>query len=146
MSFTDVKIKIPDRGCEWRYAPEARVEDFEKSQLKTRLQTGRVDFRGPLRPDEFVRYGRRTCFGGRWKSQNRKIVPLSPYVEKPLNSKVIKSFVPERRSRKCFRVSGFLCSMYIFFEHSMYVSHIRIMGRVHIELSIPGYAAGIRFG
>ena len=32
--------------------------------------------------------------GGRWKSQNRKIVPLSPYVEEPLNSKVIKSFVP----------------------------------------------------
>ena len=40
--------------------------------------------------------------GGRLKSQNRKIVSLSPYVEKPLNSKVIKSFVPELRSRKCF--------------------------------------------
>ena len=39
---------------------------------------------------------------GRGKSQNRKIFPLSPYVEKPLNSKVIKSFVPELRSRKCF--------------------------------------------
>ena len=25
-----------------------------------------------------------------------------PHVEKPLNSKVIKSFVPELRSRKCF--------------------------------------------
>ena len=44
---------------------------------------------------------------------DRKIVPLSPYVEKPLNSKVIKSFVPELRSRKCFCVSGFLCSMYM---------------------------------
>ena len=40
--------------------------------------------------------------GGRWKGRNRKIVPLSPYVEKPLNSKVIKSFVPELGSRKCF--------------------------------------------
>ena len=29
-------------------------------------------------------------------------MPLSPYVEKPLNSKVIKSFVPELRNRKCF--------------------------------------------
>ena len=29
---------------------------------------------------------------------------LSPYVEEPLNSKVIKSFVPELRSRKCFFV------------------------------------------
>ncbi len=36
---------------------------------------------------------------GRWKSQNRKNVYLSPYVAEPLNSKVIKSFVPELRSR-----------------------------------------------
>ena len=42
--------------------------------------------------------GCHTCWWGRWKSQNRKIVYLSPYVEKPLNSKVIKSFVPEQRS------------------------------------------------
>ena len=40
--------------------------------------------------------------GGEWKSQNRKNVYLSPYIEEPLNSKVIKSFVPEQRSRKCF--------------------------------------------
>ena len=59
---------------------------------------------------------------GRWKSQ----VYLSPYVEKPLNSKVIKNFVPELRSRKCFCVSGFLCFMYICYEHSMYVSHIHV--------------------
>ena len=49
---------------------------------------------------------------GRWKSQNRKSVPLSPYVEKPLNSTVIKSFVPELRSRYVFFwISRFLCSM-----------------------------------
>ena len=41
-------------------------------------------------------------WGCRWKSQTRKIVPLSLYVEKPLNWKVIKSFVPEQRSPKCF--------------------------------------------
>ena len=51
--------------------------------------------------------------GGRWKSQNRKNVYLSPYVEEPLNSKVIKSFVPELRSR-VFCVSRFLCSIYIY--------------------------------
>ena len=61
---------------------------------------------------------------GRWKSQNRKIVPLSPYVEKPLNSKVIKSFVPEQRSRKCF--SNFEIPMFYLYGHSMYVSHIAI--------------------
>ena len=42
--------------------------------------------------------------GGRWKSQNRKNMYLSPYVEEPLNSKVIKSFVPKLRSRNCFFV------------------------------------------
>ena len=53
---------------------------------------------------------------------------FSPYVEKPFNSKGIKkSFVPELRS--VFRVSGFLCSMYICYEHSMYVSHI-----IHVRL------------
>ena len=31
---------------------------------------------------------------------------LSPYVEKPFNSKVIKSFIPELRSRKCFSFFG----------------------------------------
>ena len=60
-----------------------------------------------------------------WK--NRKNVYLSPYVEEPLNSKVIKSFVLELRSRKCFRVSRFLCSMYICYEHSnVRFTHSRI--------------------
>ena len=50
--------------------------------------------------------------GGKWKSQNRKNVYLSPYVEEPFNSKVIKSFVPELRSRYVFsefRDSYVLC-------------------------------------
>ena len=53
---------------------------------------------------------------------------LSPNVEEPLKSKVLKSFVPELRSRKCFSCFKMLCSTYICYEHSMYVSHIRIMG------------------
>ena len=57
--------------------------------------------------------------GGRWKSQHRKIVYHSPYVEKPFNSKVIKSFVPELRSRKM-----------LYFGFPMYISHIRISGYV----------------
>ena len=47
--------------------------------------------------------------GGRWKSQSRKNVYLSPYVEEPINSKVIKSFVPELRSRYVFWDSYVLC-------------------------------------
>ncbi len=82
--------------------------DFEKVvELRTRHRTRRVDFRGSQRPDEFARYGCYTRWvEGRWKSQNRKNVYLSPYVEKPFNSKVIKSFVPELRSRKCFLCFG----------------------------------------
>ena len=42
--------------------------------------------------------------GGRWKSQHKKIAYLPPYVQEPFNSKVIKCFVPELRSRKIFFV------------------------------------------
>ena len=57
----------------------------------------------------------------RWKSQ----VYLSPYVEKPLISKVIKSFVPELRSRQVFfvfRDSYVLCK-YVY-EHFMNIMSI----------------------
>ena len=58
--------------------------------------------------------------GDWWKSQNRKNVYLSPYVEEPLNSKVIKSFVPEQRSRKCF--SCFEIPMfYVIYIWTLYV-------------------------
>ena len=58
-------------------------------------------------------------------------MPLSPYVEEPLNSKVIKSFVPEQRSRKCFscfEIPMFsVIYIYIYiYGHYMDVSHIAI--------------------
>ena len=71
--------------------------------------TRRVDFR--LLAEALGRC--RMRWGEQMKSQNRKNVYLSPYVEEPLNSKVIKSFVPEQRSRKCFSCSRFLCDIYI---------------------------------
>ena len=43
---------------------------------------------------------------------------LSPYVEEPLNSKVIKCFVRELRSRKCFSCFGIpMLSMYVRYGH-----------------------------
>ena len=110
VSFRDVKIKIPDRswGCEWRHAPEACAEDlggFEKSQLSWVLWSEEEGSQWPCG-------GCHTCWGCRWKSQHRKIVLLSPYVEEPLNLKVIKSFIPELRSRYVFfvfRDSSVLC-------------------------------------
>ena len=65
-----------------------------------------------------------TCCGGRGgtsKSQNRKNVYLSPYVEEPLNSKVIKSFVPELRSRKCFSCFG----MPVFYVYMLWTFYVR---------------------
>ena len=65
--------------------------------------------------------------GGRWKSQNRKNVYLSPYVEELLNPKVIKSFVPELKSRKCFscfEIPMFYIYIYIYiYTNIMNVLH-----------------------
>ena len=71
-----------------------------------------VGFR--LLAETFVAGATRVGWG---ESQYRKNVPLSPYVEEPLNSKVMKSFVPELRSRYVFfefRDSYVLCYIYIY--------------------------------
>ena len=67
--------------------------------------------------------------GCRWKSQNRKNVYLSPYVEEPLNSKVIKSFVPELRSLKCFSC----------FEIPMFYVYIYMNIICPFRISVSGY-------
>ena len=127
MSFRDVTIAQMGNGareCEWRHAPEARggIWEFWRNlvKLKTRHQTRRVDFQGLQRPDEFAHYGRRSRCEGRWKSQNRKNVYLSPYVEEPLNSKVIKS-------HKCF-------SCFEIFMYSVY-----LLRTFHVRFSIFMY-------
>ena len=80
---------------------------WRKSVSWVRLRTGRVDFRGSLRPDECVRYGRRTWWG--WADGKVIIQRLCislPYVE-TFNSKVINVFfffLPELRSRYVFFV------------------------------------------
>ena len=137
VSLRDVTIAQMGNGateCGWRHAPEAcgGFGGFWKSQL--------VELSSASGEDGWLSLAHRSqvsglCGGchtnwwgrGRLKSQNRKNVYLFPYVEEPLNSKVIKSFVPEPRSR-VFRVSRFLCSMYICYEHHMKVSHISVSG------------------
>ena len=57
---------------------------------------------------------------------SRERLYVSPYVEKPLNSKVIKSFVPELRSRECFSCFGIPMFYVCIYEHYMYVSHILV--------------------
>ena len=68
--------------------------------------------------------------GRRWKSQHRKIVYLSPHVEKPFNSKVIKSFVPELRSRKCFFVFRDSYVIYIWVMNILCTFHVFMYGYV----------------
>ena len=101
VSFRDVTIKIPDsgfdQGCEWRHAPEAWAEIWEKSvSWVPASEEGCLSLaHGGLAAGVHVVWGR-------WKS----LVYLSPYVEKPLKSKVIKSFTSELRSRECFLCFG----------------------------------------
>ena len=146
LSLRDVTIaQMGNRAteCGWGHAPEEHrgFWGFWKSQLvelKTRHRTRRVDFWGSQRPDELARYGRHTrCGVGRWKSQNRKNVYLSPYVEEPLNSQVIKSFVPELRSCKCF-LSFEIPMFYVYMLWTLYVrfTHICIMGMVQKYTSV----------
>ena len=158
VSFRDVTIKIPDRGCdqecEWRHAPEAQMGNgatecgwrhapeprggfggFWKSrlvELSSCLGRRGLAFACSPKPCQWplcrvlLEIG-----GGRWKSHHGKTVYLSPYVEEPLNSKVIKSFVPELRSRKCFsyfEIPVFyvymLWTVYVRFAYSNNLSEI----------------------
>ena len=113
--------------CRWRHVPEARggFRGFWKSQLvelSPVVRRRKVTFACSPRP--WASVAREV--EGRWKSQNRKNVYLSPYVEEPLDSKVIKSFVPELRSRKCFSCFGipmlyiyiYIWTVYVRFTHS----------------------------
>ena len=52
---------------------------------------------------------------------------LFPYVEEPLNSKVIKSFIPELRSRKCF--SCFEIPM--FYVYMLWTFYVRFTYPYH---------------
>ena len=117
-----------DSKCEWRHAPEVHrgFSEFWRKliELRTGHRTRRVDFRLLAEALRKCRTRGWWWWGGRWKSQNRKNVYLSPYVEEPLNSKAIKSIVPELRSRRyfsCFEIPMFyviyIWTLYVHFSH-----------------------------
>ena len=114
------------RGCEWRHAPEVRAEDLGDCEKVSWVESCRpkkkADFRllTEARPVALWRVPHVLWGGGRWKSPHKKNVYHSPYVEETLNSKVIKNFVPELRSRKCF--SCFKIPMfYVYMLWTFYV-------------------------
>ena len=128
VSFRDVKIKTPDRkydrGRWMTLCPEAlRIWGIWEKWVSWELDS---ELSGLAEADKFVRYGCHTWWGADGKVIIERLSISLPYVEKPFNSKVIKSFIPELRSRKCFRVSGFLCYLYMSYEHSICVSHIHV--------------------
>ncbi len=75
------------------------------------------------------------------KARIERICISLPYVEEPLHSKVIKSFVPELRSRKCF--SCFEIPMFYviyIYEHYMSISHVAVSGYSILSASYPYFS------
>ena len=119
------------RGCEWRHEPEARAEDFGDFEKVSCVLWSEEEGWLSLARSVLLADATRVGVGADEKASIERLCISLNYVE-TFNSKVIKGFVPELRSPYVFFcASGFLCSMYICYEHSMYVSHIRIMGMVH---------------
>ena len=120
------------RECGWHHAPEARrgFGGFWKSQLvelRTWHRTRRVDFRGSQRPDECVRYGRCTRWGADGIASIERLCISLPCVE-TFNSKVIKRFVPELRSRYVFFVFWDSYVLCIYVMNILCTFHIAISG------------------
>ena len=108
--------------------------DFEKViELRRDLPRGKmVGFR--LLAETFVAGATRVGGGADEKASIERLC-LSPYVEEPLNSKLIKNVL---YLNWVFRISRFLCSMYMCNELPMYISHIHVNGhgtkRVMVKL------------
>ena len=90
--------------------------------------------------------GCHTCWGGADGKASIERLCLSPYVEKPFNSKVIKSFVPELRSRKCFSCFGIpmfyvnmLRTFYVQFTYSYHGYGTLTHTHTHIYIYIYTY-------
>ena len=130
VSLRDVTIaQLGNRGYRVRMTSRTRsvrkIWGFLKkvSRVETCLRVRRLAFACSPKPGQWPWWQVPHEMGGRWKSQNRKNVYLSSYVEEPLNSKVIKSFIPELRSRKCFSCFEIpMFSVIYIYEHYMSIS------------------------
>ena len=98
---------------------------FEKSQLSFSIRRRRLTFRAHWGLAVGAARGLRQM-----ENQHRKIVYLPLYVEKPFNSKVIKSFVPELRSHKCFFVFRDSYVIYIWVMNILCTFHVFMYGYV----------------
>ena len=145
----DVKIKIPDRNWDQGIWVTSRTGSVSWDLRKSRSWVPASEEEGWLSE---LGEARRLCalraprvgWVESWQcksSQHRKIVSLSPHVEKPFNSKVIKTFVPEPISwMSCFRIPIYV---YEHFMNIMSISRVRIlvvyfwiMGMLHTLIQI----------
>ena len=126
---TIAQIRNGARECRWRHAPEAhgRFWGFWKIQLSLPWEKT-VGFRllAEARPVALWQVPH-MLWGSEGKARIERMCISLPYVEEPLNSNVIKSFVPELRICKCF--SCFEIPMfYLYMSWTYYVrfKHISI--------------------
>ena len=117
-------------GCEWRHAPEARAEDFgdfEKVSWELDSEREGLTFGARWGQKNLCATGATRVGGGAdGKTSIERLCISLPYVE-TCKLKGYKRFRTwTKKSLRVFRVSGFLCSMYICYEHSMDVSHIHV--------------------
>ena len=97
-------------------------EIWEKSvELSSWLGRRRLAFASSPKPGRGLVSGAHVMGGGADGNVVIERLCLSlPYVEKPLNLKVTKSFVPELRNHKCFSCFGIRMS-YIYMSMNIYV-------------------------
>ena len=146
VSLRDVTIaQIEKRGWCWRrHAPETRggFGGFWKSQLSSASgEDGWLSLARRSQASGLVA-GATRVGGADGKVIIERLCISLPYVE-TFNSKVIKGFVPELRSRYVFfRVSGFLYSMYIcyeiFYVHFTYPNLAMVHGEAPVMLELWG--------
>ena len=133
VSFTDVKIKIPNRKVgQWMWMTSCTGS--ARGGFGGILKSQWVESCRPNKKGDFRLLAEALCRVRTWWWADGKVTIerwyLSPYVEKPLNSKVIKSFVPELRSRQVFFVFR---DSYVIYEHFMNIIctfHIFMYGYV----------------
>ena len=136
VSLRDVPITQMETGLQSAGDVMHRKRAEDLGDFESCLGRRRLAFAYSPKPGQWPCGGCHACWGvgGRWKSHHRKNVYLSPYVEEPLNSKVIKkSFVPGLRSRQVF-----------FVFRDSYVLCIYVMNIIcTFHLLVNGYVSGV---
>ena len=114
-----------------------RILGFWKSQF--------VELRPASGEDRWLSLARRSKASGlcggyrtRWVADEKARIEkmfLSPYIEEPLNSTLIKSFVPEQRVRKCFSCFE-IHTFYVIYKWTLYV-HFAYPYRAMVHKASP---------